>query len=112
MDFINKLVGEKLKQTRIAKNLKQDDIAKIIDATKGSVANYESGKQAIYISDLFKIALKLNVKNIQLFLPTIDEVKKESPEFKISTSDASDYEKEILGKIVKKSREEIEKENK
>ncbi len=98
---IYNIIGKRLKDIRLEKELTQEDIAKIIDSSKASVANYESGKQSIYISDIYKIALKLNV-DIQRFLPTNDEVKEKLPKFIInSDTKLTKQEKASLEKFIK-----------
>ena len=98
---IYNIIGKRLKDIRLEKELTQEDIAKIIDSSKASVANYESGKQSIYISDIYKIALELNV-DIQRFLPTSDEVKEKLPKFIInSDTKLTKQEKASLEKFIK-----------
>lgn len=102
---IYNIIGKRLKDIRLGKKLTQENIAKIIDSSKASVANYESGKQAIYISDLYKIAFHLNIE-IQRFLPTIDEVKKKLPESIISSdSELTNQEKASIEKFIEKKQE-------
>lgn len=98
---IYNIIGKKLKDIRLEKELTQEDIAKIIDSSKASVANYENGKQAIYISDIYKIALKLEV-DIQRFIPTNDEVKEKLPKFIIDSDiKLTKQEKASLEKFIK-----------
>lgn len=106
---VYKLIGSKLKKVRIEKDLTQDFIAQIIGSSKASVANYEKGDQAIYISDLYKIAFNLGIE-IKEFLPTIDEIKKMDPDYKIpAAEDLNKNEKASLGAFIKKIREEVKK---
>lgn len=99
---IYNIIGKKLKDIRLEKELTQEDIAKIIDSSKASVANYESGKQAIYISDIYKIALQLEV-DIQRFIPTNDEINAKLPKFIInSDTKLTKQEKASLEKFIKK----------
>ena len=37
-------IGERIKKSRIAKSLTQDDVAKLMDVTRGAVANWEHNR--------------------------------------------------------------------
>lgn len=107
---VYKLIGTKLKKLRLEKDLTQDDIAQIIGSSKASIANYEKGDQAIYISDIYKIAFHFNIDILEL-LPRIDDIKNQFPEFAIpAASELTANEKASLDKFVKKIRTEFEKE--
>ena len=111
-NIVYKSIGTKLKKIRLEKDLTQDDIAQIIGSSKASIANYEKGDQAIYISDIYKIAFHFKI-DVAEFIPTIDEIKKQLPEFAIpAASELSNNEKASLDKFVKKIRNEFEKEEK
>jgi transcriptional regulator with XRE-family HTH domain len=76
-DFLYKYIGKKIKHIRDNANLTQEELAKAINVSRASIANYESGNQSIYISDLYKIAAHLNMEIID-FLPHPKEVEARS----------------------------------
>lgn len=75
------LIGNRIKELR-DKKFSQEELAKAIGVSRASIANYESGKQAIYISDLYKIADVLEV-DIASLLPSIDQIRLQSAEEKL-----------------------------
>ncbi len=75
-NILYKNIGQKIKEIREGK-LTQEELAKRIGVSRASIANYEIGKQAIYISDLYKIADCLE-SQIRLFLPSLEEIKTKS----------------------------------
>ena len=92
------LIGKRIKELR-DKKFSQEELAKSIGVSRASIANYESGKQAIYISDLYKIAAVLEV-DIASLLPSIDQIRLQSPEQKLA-------EVENLGENARKELEEF-----
>jgi transcriptional regulator with XRE-family HTH domain len=67
-DFIYTTIGKKIKEYRDAKGLTQEDLAKDIGFSRTSLANFESGKQAVYISDLYKLAVRFGIQITDLCL--------------------------------------------
>ena len=55
------MLGEKLKQLRKARNLKQDDIAHIFGISRGSVSNWEKGRRKPNIQQLEELAKFYNI---------------------------------------------------
>ena len=98
-EIVYRLIGDRLKKIRTKRTLTQGDIAAIIDSSKASVVNYEKGNQAIYLSDLYKIALKLDI-DIKQFLPTNTEVKEALPNQVIKKSNLPEKEKAALIKFI------------
>jgi transcriptional regulator with XRE-family HTH domain len=76
-DIIYQFIGKKIKELRDKKNTKQEDLAKEIGVCRASIANYESGNQAIYISDVYKIADYFGAE-VNILLPSLEEVKTKS----------------------------------
>lgn len=87
-NLIYETVGKKIRALRENAKITQDTLAQILGVSRASVANYESGKQAIYLSDIFKIADYLNVR-IQDILPSIEEIKAKSSPVKALEKDKS-----------------------
>jgi transcriptional regulator with XRE-family HTH domain len=52
-----KVVGERLRELRQAKNLGQNKLAEILQLSNASISYWENGKQEPSASALFKIAL-------------------------------------------------------
>ena len=102
-DLVYKLIGEKIKEHRTKKSLTQEDLAKELDASRASMVNYESGEQAIYISDLFQLAdfFRVDIKDL---LPTLKEVKEKSTPKLILKKDKKlgNKERRELYKFIKK----------
>lgn len=55
------MIGEKLKQLRIKNNLKQSDLAKILDVTQGAIGMYENNKRNPSPELILKLAEYFNV---------------------------------------------------
>ena len=70
-------IGKTIKQFRENANRTQEELAKAIGVSRASIANYENSKQAIYISDLYKIADALGI-NVVDILPALKEIKSKS----------------------------------
>ncbi len=73
-EMIYRTIGDNIKRCREKAGIKQEQLAQEIHVSRPSIANYESGKQAIYISDLYLIAKSLKVK-INELLPDENEVQ-------------------------------------
>jgi transcriptional regulator with XRE-family HTH domain len=110
-DLVYKLIGEKVKKHREASNITsekitQQTLAEALDVSRVSIANYEAGTQAIYISDLYKIADYLQV-DIFEFLPQLNDVKIASPEEKLAEAKNEDEltkkEFNALNKIIQET---------
>lgn len=91
------LIGQKIKEQRSIAGFLQADLAEAIDVSRASLANYESGNTSIYISDLYLIADHLG-KNINEFLPSIEEIKAAQPDKRLD----KDVELDKLDKNKKK----------
>jgi transcriptional regulator with XRE-family HTH domain len=103
--LIYESIGKKIKEFRensriYPEKITQELLARAIGVTRVSIANYETGKQSIYLSDLYKIADFLHV-DVKEFLPSIDSVKLSAPEDKLEkTSDLTSEEKEAIKKLI------------
>jgi len=96
-------IGKKIRQIREQRDMKQESLAGALGLSRASVANYESGRQAISISDLYKLAdfLKTEICDI---LPSVKEIKEKSaPEQLIEKADdiGEEQKKEIKSFIEK-----------
>lgn len=101
-ELIYRTIGNNIKKYRELARVKQEELAKEIGVSRPSVANYESGKQAIYISDLYKIAKRLSV-GIGDLLPDEKELQ-ESASVDMLVKRASDLtkkEKKVLEDFVR-----------
>lgn len=76
-DLLYKEIGKKIKELRGKAGLTQEGLAKDIGVSRASIANYENSNQAIYISDLYKIADVLH-NDITEILPSLKEIKSKS----------------------------------
>lgn len=70
-------IGKRIKQFRENKSLTQEELGKAIGVSRASIANYENSNQAIYISDLYKIADVLEIEAGDI-LPSLREIKSRS----------------------------------
>jgi len=86
-------VGQNIKETRDAADKTQEELAQALGVSRASVANYESGKQAISLSDLYKIADYFNV-DINKLIPNMDLIKEKSTPEKRLEKDTSLKRKE------------------
>ncbi len=98
-DRIYVLIGKRIKDGREAAGLSQAKLADAIKVSRASLANYESGNTAIYISDLYLIAEHTG-KDITDFLPSIDEIKAAAlPERLLEKLESNEQKEEIMGFI-------------
>jgi transcriptional regulator with XRE-family HTH domain len=80
------LIGKKIKALREQAEYNQEDIATGIKVSRASIANYESGKQAIYIDDLYRVADFFKVE-VHSLLPSLEEIRSQSlPEKVLDTA--------------------------
>lgn len=102
-DIIYVFIGNNIKYFRDKAGLTQETLSKAIGVSRASLANYESGKQAIYISDLYKIADTLNI-DIKEILPTLKEIQSKSFPGKIvdEAKNLTDEQKREIKEIIEK----------
>ncbi len=103
-------IGSKIKDFRDKAAFTQESLAEAIGVSRASIANYESGKQSIYISDLYKIADALNIE-IKGLLPPLQEIKaKSSPERQLrEDKNLTDKEKKEIAELIEKKYKQEEK---
>lgn len=93
-------IGGKIKDLREQKGLSQEQLAKIIDVTRATLANYESGKQFVFISGLYQLAEYFEVAPTY-FLPSLEDVTVISPIQKVQqASNLNTLEKQELIKFI------------
>lgn len=61
MDTIYRRFGLAVKKRREEMNLTQDDLAKRVELSRGSIANIEAGRQKVLLHHVFMLARFLNV---------------------------------------------------
>ncbi len=75
----NKKLGQRIKELRVAKNLKQSQLADILEMERSNLTRIERGNQRPNDENLEKIAKILNVKIKDLFdfehILTIEDLK-------------------------------------
>ena len=69
-------IGSRIKEARLSKGLKQEDLAKLIGVTKGAVGNYEADYSSPKDIVLYKIFEVLNVDANYIFQ---DNIKNKNP---------------------------------
>ncbi len=55
--FIYEIVGRKIRKARIDAGFSQEELAKKLKLTRGSVAKIEGGKQSVYLHLLYSVAV-------------------------------------------------------
>jgi transcriptional regulator with XRE-family HTH domain len=73
MESINKITGARFKKCRLYAGISQVDASIILDLTRSTIANIESGKSGLTIENIMKASKAFKVSPID-FLPTISEV--------------------------------------
>lgn len=68
---LNAIIGEKIKNLRLERNLSQEKLAGIADIDRRYMQSIEGGKRNISLKMLLKISRALNVK-MSLILENID----------------------------------------
>lgn len=74
-EILRRLFGRSIRQTREAKGLTQEGLAKLTSLTRTSITNIERGHQLVSISALYELAEALDVEIGEL-LPTRDDVQR------------------------------------
>jgi transcriptional regulator with XRE-family HTH domain len=72
-DRVNKIFGGRLAKARRAKNLTQSDLGKLVELSRGSISNLESGAQNVMLHQVFSLAYTLNVPVDEL-IPLLRDV--------------------------------------
>jgi transcriptional regulator with XRE-family HTH domain len=103
--ILNKIVGERIRTTRTDKGLKQSDLAKVIDSTSALISNIENGNQSIQLFDLYKIS-ELLEKEVNYFLPSLQEVKEAIPSIDKKREKLSPKEAAVIDSLRKQIKEE------
>ena len=84
-------LGQKIRDIREHRNLKQETLASHVGFTRISISNIETGKQKVQLHTLVELATYLKV-SVEDLLPSIDVIKKELSsrfENKISNAEIS-----------------------
>jgi transcriptional regulator with XRE-family HTH domain len=98
--FIYDQVGKRIRQARERAKKTQEELAQAIDMSRGSIANYEGGRQAVYLSDLYLIADFLDASIMDL-IPTVEEIRaKSAPEVE-KADNLGQVEKEEIKSFIK-----------
>ena len=66
---MNKALGEKVKLLRNRRGLKQDDLGKVLELSRGQISNLESGKRILSLKQLEKLCEYFKV-DMSYFLMT------------------------------------------
>lgn len=66
------MFGERLRNARKSRKISQDELAKVIDVSKGTISNYENGVSFPNEEKLIKISERLNV-SFDYLLGRIDD---------------------------------------
>lgn len=51
----NKELGKRIKELRKSRNLKQDDLASMLEISRGQISNLENGRRSLNLSQLEKL---------------------------------------------------------
>ncbi len=78
----NQILGEKVRQERIKKNITQEELGKVIGVDKQTVYKIEKGKRKVTIDELVKLSNRLD-KNFEFFLDS-EGYKKKQEDSKIT----------------------------
>lgn len=91
MDFdLYEITGLKIKNFRENLKISQTDLGEIVELTRSSIANIESGRQKVQIDTLYKIAQTLEVE-IQDLLPKLVDLTSDNRDM----FDMKNYDKEL-----------------
>ncbi len=102
LDIIYKIIGSRLKEQREKAKATQEDIAKHLELSRASVANYESGKQRISVAELYRLSEYFDVE-LNAFLPSLKEIKTFAPEKILDQAEnLKEEEREELREFIKK----------
>lgn len=66
--YLNKLVGQKIREFRKFNGLSQEDLGKELEINRSTISQIESGNQEITIGFIYTLSEKLNTE-INTFLP-------------------------------------------
>lgn len=103
MDEIKKIIGSRIREFRLKRNLTQEELASKADLHTTFIAHIESGKKACSIKSLEKIASALKIPIYLLLTKSgiISEIAYDHPTKKLISmiKDKSDNDKELLFSI-------------
>jgi transcriptional regulator with XRE-family HTH domain len=73
IDPLYKSIGAVIKARRRTLGMKQEDLARMLNISRGSLANIETGRQSILVHQLFRFANALDVTPFDLLPPPSTE---------------------------------------
>jgi transcriptional regulator with XRE-family HTH domain len=81
IDPIYKQIGAVIKSRRKTLEMKQETLARMLGISRGSLANVETGRQSILVHQLYKFAVALQLKPVDLLpQPSPDHLRTERTE--------------------------------
>ncbi|GHU96899.1 hypothetical protein FACS189483_01240 [Spirochaetia bacterium] len=93
-------IGEEIRQYRQKANLKQENLAKMVGLNRSSIAQIESGKQAVTIFTLYQFCEALNTRVIDILPNELN--------FDHYSMDRVEYPAQVLDFINKKQEEDAQ----
>ena len=71
METFNQTLGQSLRELRVENRLTQDGLAKLTGLSRASIANMETGRQAISAYQAYQIATALQLESVDTLYPII-----------------------------------------
>ncbi len=101
---IYQLIGKKIREARNIKELSQGTLSEIINLSRASISNIETGRQQPPIHVLFTISTALGV-DISYILPTMTEIEqynyKKDYKYFLEKENISSGTKDIISNLIR-----------
>ena len=100
-----KAIGKRLREARIRKNIKQEEIADLFNSTQSFVSKIETGYSKPSLSTLIRLCKLYEVSFDYILYDNLDHIKQSlNPDFDEILSDCSENERVFLLLLLKEAK--------
>ena len=100
-----KAIGNRLRETRIRKNIKQEEVADLFDTTQSFISKIETGYSKPSLSTLIKLCKIYEVSFDYIIFDNLDHIKQSlNPDFDEILSDCNEKERVFLLLLLKEAK--------
>ena len=100
-----KAIGNRLRETRIRKNRKQEEVADLFDTTQSFISKIETGYSKPSLSTLIKLCKIYEVSFDYIIFDNLDHIKQSlNPDFDEILSDCTENERVFLLLLLKEAK--------
>ena len=100
-----KAIGNRLRESRIRKNIKQEEVADLFDTTQSFISKIETGYSKPSLSTLIKLCKIYEVSFDYIIFDNLDHIKQSlNPDFDEILSDCNEKERVFLLLLLKEAK--------